>query len=217
MPRGFPADAETIELGKHVCWVSLFVILQQAQATRALASRWGSPNQPIREDVAYPMPTMTFERCDSGCGKFDHNAYTPANPGDLGEPLRSADDSQVNITSYSPRRVDAPPRELTCARFREVAKARGWTLDWLVSQVGRSIEEPTRTLQRLLKESSPDTVIPYMCLIELVKGATLSPPASAGEPVCKCGCGGAVTGRQQYATPYCRLKASRRRPKLSQD
>jgi hypothetical protein len=122
------------------------------------------------------MPTMTFERCDSGCGKFDHNAYTPANPGDLGEPLRSADDSQVNITSYSPRRVDAPPRELTCARFREVAKARGWTLDWLVSQVGRSIEEPTRTLQRLLKESSPGTVIPYMCLIELVKGATLPPP-----------------------------------------
>jgi hypothetical protein len=117
----------------------------------------------------------------------------------------------ISVDPPPARRASPPPPELTCARFREVAKAHGWTLEWLVSQVGRSLDEPTRTLQRLLQDNDPETVIPYTCLIELVREASLPPPASEGEPVCKCGCRGAVVGRQSYATPYYRLKTFRRK------
>jgi hypothetical protein len=85
---------------------------------------------------------------------------------------------------------------VTFAQFRALAKHQGWTGDFLVAFVKGKIDEPKRTVERILKTGPADNVIPYTCLIELYQKATVIPSAPPGEKSCACGCGGKIRGRQ---------------------
>jgi hypothetical protein len=111
----------------------------------------------------------------------------------------------------------------TFAAFRKVAKAEGWDLDYLLHAVGSQLDEPTKTLRRVLEGAHveghyddkwvpahwtdmADVVLPYTCLLDLYDKATKPKPALAGEKTCACGCKGLVRGKQQYASPACRVR-----------
>jgi hypothetical protein len=88
--------------------------------------------------------------------------------------------------------IATPP--ITYAQFREVAKAQGWSREWLIAQVRGHVDKPAETIDRLLKgvfvpahgqgrgytpahwDDLADTVIPYRCLIALYQCA--APPAA---------------------------------------
>jgi hypothetical protein len=53
--------------------------------------------------------------------------------------------------------------------------------------------------------------IPYPCLIELYQQATRPKPPLAREKACGCRCGGALRGKQRYASAVCRKRAQRAR------
>jgi hypothetical protein len=71
-------------------------------------------------------------------------------------------------------RVDRAPC-ITFGHFGALAKRRGWTVDSLASCVKGELDEPKRTLERLLKTGPAETVIPYPCLTERYLKATATP------------------------------------------
>jgi hypothetical protein len=87
------------------------------------------------------------------------------------------------------RAVDQAPC-ITFGQLRVLAKRQGWTVDSLAAFVKGELDEPKRTLDRLLKTGPADTVIPYTCLLQLYEKATAIPQARPGEKSCSCGCGG---------------------------
>jgi hypothetical protein len=118
----------------------------------------------------------------------------------------------------------------TFAQFRKVAKAEGWDLDYLLHAVGSQLDEPTKTLRRVLEGAHvdghrcalhdgtwvpaywtdmADVVLPYTCLLDLYDKATKPKSALAGERSCACGCKGVVRGKQQYASTACRVRHHR--------
>lgn len=108
-------------------------------------------------------------------------------------------------------RVDRSPC-ITFNQFRHVAKQQGWTVDSLATFVKGELDEPKRTLERILKTGPAETVIPYTCLIELYQRTTAKPPE--GKPTakgyCADGCGQRVMGRQKFASDACRKRAARK-------
>jgi len=106
-------------------------------------------------------------------------------------------------------RVDRSPC-ITFNQFRHIAKQQGWTVDSLATFVKGELDEPKRTLERILKTGPADTVIPYTCLIELYQKATIIPSGLPGEKSCACGCGGKVRGKQKFATSACQRRAHRK-------
>jgi hypothetical protein len=108
-------------------------------------------------------------------------------------------------------RVDRTPC-ITFGQFRALAKRRGWTVDSLASWVKGELDEPKRTLERLLKTGPAETVIPYPCLTERYLKATATPAegTTTGQGVCADGCGQQVLGRQKFARDACHNRAARR-------
>src|SRR5262245_45873555 len=108
--------------------------------------------------------------------------------------------------------------EVTFREFRKVVRTQGWSLAWLVAQCQGELDRPTDTVRRVLegaivdgkRDDMADVVLPYACLIELYQRATRPKPALAGESTCACGCGGKLRGKQRYASPTCRKRASRK-------
>jgi hypothetical protein len=100
------------------------------------------------------------------------------------------------------RRVDEAPC-ITFAQFRHIAKRQGWTVDSLAAIVKGELDEPKRTIERILKTGPAETVIPYICLIQLYEKATVIAQALPGERRCACGCGGKLRGKQRFATSAC--------------
>jgi hypothetical protein len=98
---------------------------------------------------------------------------------------------------------------VTFGQFRLLAKRQNWTVDSLVAFVKGQLEEPKRTIERILKIGPVDTVIPYTCLIELYQKTLLKPEPIHQPGYCKCGCGQRVIGRQKFATDACRKRAAR--------
>jgi hypothetical protein len=115
---------------------------------------------------------------------------------------------EVSVREVSQCAMDHAPC-ITFGQFRLVAKQREWSLAFLHETVRAEIERPTETLTRILRSGPRETVIPYTVLIELYHKATRPKPALAGEKSCGCGCGGQLRGRQRYASPACRKRASR--------
>jgi hypothetical protein len=74
------------------------------------------------------------------------------------------------------------------------------------------LDEPKRTMERILKTGPADTVIPYTCLIELYLKASAKPMEEkpTGKGYCADGCGQRVMGRQKFATDACRKRTARR-------
>jgi hypothetical protein len=107
------------------------------------------------------------------------------------------------------RQVDAAPC-ITFKQFRDVAKREGWTIEFLVEQVRGEIDEPKRTMERILKTGPADTVIPYGCLLELYQKASKKPAPVQRPGYCQDGCGQRVMGRQKFASDACRKRAARR-------
>jgi len=101
---------------------------------------------------------------------------------------------------------------ITFNQFRHVAKQRGWTIDSLTVLVKGELDEPKRTIERILKTGPTETVIPYTCLIELYQKATATPAEGkpTGKGYCADGCGQQVMGRQKFASDACRKRAARR-------
>ena len=108
-------------------------------------------------------------------------------------------------------RVDQAPC-LTFAQFRALAKRQGWTVDILAAFAKGELDEPKRTVERILKTGPADTVIPYTCLVELYQRATATPAEGkpTGKGYCADGCGQRVHGRQKFATDACRKRAARK-------
>jgi hypothetical protein len=108
-------------------------------------------------------------------------------------------------------RVDKAPC-VTFGQFRILVKRHGWTVDLLAAFVKGEMDEPKRTIERILKTGPADTVLPYGCLIELYHQATAKP--AEGKPprkgYCADGCGERVMGRQKFATDACRKRAARK-------
>jgi len=98
---------------------------------------------------------------------------------------------------------------VTFGQFRILAKRQGWTVDSLAAFVKGELDEPKRTIERILKTGQAETVIPYTCLLQLYEKATLTPPALAGEKSCAYGCAGKVRGKQKFATPAYQRRAHR--------
>jgi hypothetical protein len=107
------------------------------------------------------------------------------------------------------RRVDQAPC-ITFNQFRHVAKRQGWTIDSLAAFVKDELDEPKRTIERILKTGPADTVIPYACLIELYLKTLIKPEPIHRPGHCECGCGQRVIGRQKFASDACRKRAARR-------
>jgi hypothetical protein len=116
-----------------------------------------------------------------------------------------------NRDSASMTRVNQAPC-ITFKQFRDVAKRLGWTIDSLADQVRGEIDEPRRTIERILKTGPSETVIPYTCLIELYQNAAATPAnwKPTGKGYCADGCGQRVMGRQKFASDACRKRAARK-------
>jgi hypothetical protein len=54
---------------------------------------------------------------------------------------------------------------VTFGQFRILSKGQGWTVDSLAAFVKGELDEPKRTIERILKTGPSETVIPYTCLI----------------------------------------------------
>jgi hypothetical protein len=108
-------------------------------------------------------------------------------------------------------RVDEAPR-VTFSQFRILAKRHGWTVNSLAAFVKGELDDPKRTIKRILKTGPTDTVILYTCLIELYLKATAKPAEGKppGKGFCADGCGQRVIGRQRFASDACRKRAARR-------
>jgi hypothetical protein len=89
---------------------------------------------------------------------------------------------------------------VTFAQFRTLMKPQGWTVDSLAAIVKGELDEPKRTVERILKTGPAETVIPYTCLIELYQKTLVKPEPIHQPGYCKCGCGQRVIGRQKFAT-----------------
>jgi hypothetical protein len=117
-----------------------------------------------------------------------------------------------------PQAVENAPC-ITFGQFRHVAKQQEWSIVWLVDQVKGEIDTPTDTVRRIVHgtvvdgkhQLLADRVLPYRCLIELYQRATTPKPPIVGIKACGCGCGDALRGKQQYASPLCRKRAQRAR------
>jgi hypothetical protein len=101
---------------------------------------------------------------------------------------------------------------VTFGQFRALAKRQGWTVDFLAALINGELDEPKRTLERILKTGPTDTVIPYTCLIELYQKTTAKPAEGkpTGKGFCAEGCGQRVMGRQKFASDACRKRAARK-------
>jgi hypothetical protein len=122
--------------------------------------------------------------------------------------------------------VESAP-QITFAQFRRLANRREWSAGFLVELCRDHIDNPTDTIRRVLEgarveghrdggtwvaprwDDMAEVVVPYRCLIDLYQRATRPHPALAGERSCACGCGGALWGRQTFASGACRKRASR--------
>jgi hypothetical protein len=89
--------------------------------------------------------------------------------------------------------VDHAP-SMTCGQFSALAKPQDWTEDDVVAECRGKIDEPRRTIHRMLFTNPSDTVIPYTCLRQLSEKATAIPMAQPGQKSCECGCQGQVRG-----------------------
>jgi hypothetical protein len=101
---------------------------------------------------------------------------------------------------------------ITFGQFRLLAKRQNWTVESLAAFVKAELDEPKRTLERILKTGPVETVIPYTCLIEVYLGATAKPAEGkpTGKGFCADGCGQRMIGRQKFASDACRKRAARR-------
>jgi hypothetical protein len=74
------------------------------------------------------------------------------------------------------------------------------------------LDEPKRTVERILKTGPAETVIPYTCLIELYQKTTAKPPEGkpTGKGYCADGCGQRVIRRQKFATDACCKRSARK-------
>jgi len=101
--------------------------------------------------------------------------------------------------------------EVTSKDFAELAKQRGWSLDFLVSKFRDLIEEPREYFERLLKgrwnrEARGDVVIPYRSVLQFYFQER---KLVFREGACACGCGVEVSNKK-WASPTCRKRAQRR-------
>jgi hypothetical protein len=55
---------------------------------------------------------------------------------------------------------------ITYGMFRMLVKEKGWTAEEIAARCKGQIDEPSRTVHRILVTYPADTVIPYTCLIE---------------------------------------------------
>jgi hypothetical protein len=102
--------------------------------------------------------------------------------------------------------IDEAP-QVTNAMFRQRAKQRGWSLEWLAEQVKGVVESPAATIRRVMGLADPTTVIPYPVLIDLYRGQAQAAPKPG---YCRCGCGQRVMGKQRFAHDSCRKREARR-------
>jgi hypothetical protein len=144
------------------------------------------------------------------------------------------------FSAWSPERIEAYCQQATFQRsvthapcitfhqFQQVAKAHGWTEEFLIEYARPHLDRPTDIIRRVLEgarveghrqgeswvpphsDDMAEVVLPYRCLIDLYQRATRPTPALAGEKVCRCGCGGALRGRQTFASVACRKRVSRK-------
>jgi hypothetical protein len=120
--------------------------------------------------------------------------------------------------SAEAQRMRTPEQPVTIGEFRTLAQKRGWSEDWLIEQCRGAMDNPREVVREILsgygmtkpaftgyhhparRVSLKDTVLVWRPLITLYLDKGLA---------CACGCEVELSGKQRYATPACRKRASR--------
>ncbi len=105
--------------------------------------------------------------------------------------------------------------EVTFKDFSDLARRRGWTVQFLAERFRGIIEEPTEFFTRVLAcryqgEYRGDVTIPYRSILEFYRAElTFRQQETGRERFCACGCGTRVWDRKKWATCACRKRAQR--------
>jgi hypothetical protein len=100
---------------------------------------------------------------------------------------------------------------VTYGQFAALAKAQGWTAQFLAEKFRGSLEKPAEFFHRVLDPKNGDLVIPYRSVMDFYRASVQS---AAGDPAvkrCACGCGRPLFGRKRSASGACRVRMHRRR------
>jgi hypothetical protein len=114
--------------------------------------------------------------------------------------------------------IDSAPA-VTIGQFRALALAREWSEDWLVEQCRGEMDDARTTVRDIL--AGRGLTKPWFTgssdrptLVNLDETALVWAPLLAlyhtHRLVCECGCKAPLCGKQRYASPACRQRASRR-------
>jgi hypothetical protein len=126
----------------------------------------------------------------------------------LDKPIIAADvERTLNDITLNPDRASRlvpslPSTEIEAKRFRDTVRLRFNEYGWTVPQLVQHYFYLGESYVRKLVSESYETLTP--------KTLTTRKLNTKKHP-CQCGCGKRLTGRQRYASPACRMRASRRR------
>lgn len=105
--------------------------------------------------------------------------------------------------------------EVSFKDFSELARRRGWSVEFLAERFRRRIEEPVDLFTRILtskykNEYRGDVLIPFRSILELYgQEIGFHQQEQGREKFCACGCGARVWNRKKWANQGCKKRAQR--------
>jgi hypothetical protein len=100
---------------------------------------------------------------------------------------------------------------VTYGQFAGLAKAQGWTAQFLAEKFRGNLEKPAEFFHRVLDSKSAEFVITYRSVMDFYLARLQPAAADPAVKRCACGCNRPVFGRKKLATVACRKRVSRER------